>query len=138
MTVFWQRFGRNRGAVFGLVVLVVVLLSACLASLIAPGSPWQMTGPPFSRPFGSAHPLGTDSLGRDVFAGIIHGARVSLLIGLVSTFAAVLVGVIVGALAGYFGGRLDDILMRLTEFVQTIPSVILAIVLVAIFRPSIA
>jgi peptide/nickel transport system permease protein len=82
-------------------------------------------------------PLGTDALGRDVFAGIIFGARVSLLVGLVSTLAALAVGVPLGAIAGYFGGRIDDALMRFTEFFQTIPSFALAIVLVAILQPSI-
>ncbi len=82
-------------------------------------------------------PLGTDALGRDVFAGIIYGARVSLLVGLVSTLVALAVGVPLGAIAGYFGGRVDDGLMRFTEFFQTIPSFALAIVLVAILQPSI-
>ena len=82
-------------------------------------------------------PLGTDALGRDVFAGIIYGARVSLLVGLVSTLVALAVGVPLGAIAGYFGGSIDDALMRFTEFFQTIPSFALAIVLVAILQPSI-
>ena len=82
-------------------------------------------------------PLGTDALGRDVFAGVIYGARVSLLVGLVSTLVALIVGVPVGALAGYFGGRIDDLLMRFTELFQTVPSFALAIVLVAILQPSI-
>ena len=81
--------------------------------------------------------LGTDALGRDVFAGMIYGARVSLLVGLVSTLAALAIGVPLGAIAGYFGGRIDDALMRFTEFFQTIPSFALAIVLVAILQPSI-
>ena len=84
-----------------------------------------------------AVPLGTDALGRDVLAGLIHGARVSLLIGLVSTLVALTIGVPLGAVAGYFGGIVDDALMRFTEFFQTIPSFALAIVLVAILQPSI-
>ena len=93
---------------------------------------------PFLPPFTMAGlPLGTDALGRDVLAGIVHGARVSLLVGLVSTLAALAVGIPVGAVAGYFGGRVDDALMRFTEFFQTMPSFALAIVLVAILQPSI-
>jgi peptide/nickel transport system permease protein len=93
---------------------------------------------PFLPPFTlSSVPLGTDALGRDVMAGVIFGARVSLLVGLVSTLAALAVGVPLGALAGYFGGKVDDALMRFTEFFQTIPSFALAIVLVAIMQPSI-
>ncbi len=81
--------------------------------------------------------FGTDALGRDVTAGLVHGARVSLLVGLVSTLVALAVGVPLGAVAGYFGGWADDLLMRFTEFFQTIPSFALAIVLVAILQPSI-
>ena len=81
--------------------------------------------------------LGSDSIGRDVASGIAHGAKTSLLIGLIATFAAVLIGVIFGALAGYYGGLVDDVLMRVTEVFQTIPSFIFAILLVAIIKPSI-
>jgi peptide/nickel transport system permease protein len=81
-------------------------------------------------------PLGTDTLGRDIAAGLAHGARVSLLIGLVSTAVALVIGVPLGALAGYFGGVIDDLAMRFTEFFQTIPSFALAIVIVAILQPS--
>ena len=81
-------------------------------------------------------PLGTDALGRDVLSGLFHGAYVSLLVGLVSTIVALAIGVPVGAMAGYFAGRTDDALMRFTEFFQTIPSFALAIVLLAIFQPS--
>jgi peptide/nickel transport system permease protein len=80
--------------------------------------------------------LGSDSLGRDVAAGIAHGAIVSLGVGAVSTIAALGIGVTLGAVAGYAGGWLDDALMRLTEFFQTVPSFVLAVVLVAIFQPS--
>jgi peptide/nickel transport system permease protein len=95
-----------------------------------------MAGAPFQRPFGE-YPLGTDMLGRNILSGIVHGARVSLMVGIVSTFFAVTLGLAFGALAGYFGGIVDDALMRFTEFFQTIPSFVFAIVLVAIFRPSI-
>ena len=95
-----------------------------------------MTGPPFQRPLGD-YLLGTDMLGREILSGIVHGARVSLMVGVVSTVVAVSLGIALGALAGYFGGAIDDALMRFTEFFQTIPSFVFAIVLVAIFRPSI-
>ncbi|PIK72200.1 ABC transporter permease, partial [Methylobacterium frigidaeris] len=83
-------------------------------------------------------PLGTDALGRDIAAGLMHGAGVSLIVGLVSTLAALLIGVPLGALAGYLGGRVDDALMRFTELFQTVPSFALAIVLVAILQPSLS
>jgi peptide/nickel transport system permease protein len=134
--VFARAFLRNRGAVAGLVILLLVFLLAALAPVLFPFSPWDMQGAPFSPPGEDGFLLGTDSLGRDVAADIAYGAHVSLLIGAVSTVAAVTFGVVLGALAGYLGGAVDDIIMRLTEFFQTVPSFILAVVLVAIFTPS--
>ncbi|MFX9919652.1 ABC transporter permease subunit, partial [Acinetobacter baumannii] len=84
------------------------------------------------------YPLGTDSLGRDVAAGLMHGARISLLIGFVATTIGVTIGIAVGAVAGYRGGLVDDILVRIIELFQTVPSFILLVVLVAIAQPSIA
>ena len=136
MSEFWHRYRRNKGAVVGLVLLAVVVLLALAAPLAFPASPWEMTGPPFQRPLGD-YLLGTDMLGREILSGIVHGARVSLMVGVVSTVVAVSLGIALGALAGYFGGAIDDALMRFTEFFQTIPSFVFAIVLVAIFRPSI-
>lgn len=129
---------RNPGGLIGSIILVIAIAVALFGPLIFPNSPWRMVQRPFLPPFTiSGLPLGTDALGRDVFAGIIYGARVSLLVGLVSTLAALAVGIPVGALAGYFGGRIGDALMRFTEFFQTVPSFALAIVLVAIMQPSI-
>ncbi|MEN3163195.1 ABC transporter permease [Tistrella mobilis] len=138
MIAFWTRFARHKGAVIGLVVLVALVALALLAPLLFPGSPWTMAGRPFAPPMTGGFLLGSDTLGRDLAAGIAHGARVSMLIGLVSTLVTVGVGVVIGATAGYFGGRVDDALMRLTELFQTVPSLIFAVVLVAILTPSIA
>lgn len=137
MKDFWRNFARNRGAVVGLVILLGVLALALLAPLLYPGSPWDMAGMPFAPPGEMGMLLGTDSLGRDVAAGIAHGARVSLLVGAVSTVVALVIGVSLGAFAGYLGGWADDVVMRFTEFFQTIPSFVLAILLVAIFTPTI-
>jgi peptide/nickel transport system permease protein len=137
MSDFWRRFRRNRGAVLGLLILVLVVALAVLAPVLFPGSPWDMAGAPFMPPGEMGMLLGSDSLGRDVAAGIAHGARISLLVGAVSTVAALAVGVTLGAIAGYLGGLADDLVMRFTEFFQTIPSFVLAILLVAIFTPSI-
>ena len=137
MKDFWKRFRYNRGAVIGLVILALVIVTAIAAPFLFPQSPWKMVQRPFLPPFtDDALWLGTDALGRDVLSGLAHGAYVSLLVGLVSTIVALAIGVPVGALAGYFVGRTDDILMRFTEFFQTIPSFALAIVLLAIFQPS--
>lgn len=135
MRAFWARFRRRPPALFGLSVLVLVLLVAVWGPTLYRQDPWDLVGRPFSPPFGQ-FPLGTDTLGRDLAAGVIHGARVSLLVGLVATAMALSLGTLIGAVAGYRGGWVDDALMRVTEFFQTIPSFIFAVVLVAIFQPS--
>ncbi len=137
MKAFFKRFARNKGAVVGLVILAIILAAALLAPVLYPTSPWRMVTRPFIPPMGlEGYWLGSDALGRDVASGIMHGARVSLIIGLVSTLAALAIGIPIGALAGYFGGLIDDALMRFTEFFQTIPAFALAIVIVAILQPS--
>jgi peptide/nickel transport system permease protein len=136
MIGFWRLFRRNRAAVMGLVILGLVLVLAILAPILYPASPFKLVGRPFLPPF-ERFLLGTDMLGRDVAAGVAHGARTSLMIGVVATLIAVAIGTLVGGIAGYFGGLVDDALMRLTEIFQTIPSFIFAIVLVAILSPSI-
>jgi peptide/nickel transport system permease protein len=121
---FWRRYRRNRAAVLGLVLFALVVLTASFGSLLYPSER-------------STFPLGSDSMGRDVLAGLIHGAYVSLLIGVTATAAAVGLGTTIGTIAGYWRGRTDDALMRLTEVFQTIPNFIFVLVLVAIFKPSI-
>ena len=136
MKRFVRRFARSRSGVLGLAILVVVVAVAALAPVLFPGSPFRRVDRPFSPPFGRQL-LGTDVLGRDVAAGIAHGARTSLTIGVLATSAAVLVGTAIGGLAGYYGGRIDDLLMRTTEFFQTIPTFLFSILLVAILAPSV-
>ncbi|QLF71469.1 ABC transporter permease (plasmid) [Peteryoungia desertarenae] len=135
MKSFSSRFLGNPRVAIGLAWLGIVLFVAVFAEFIRPGDPFAIVGKPFEIP-GSAFLLGTDSLGRDVFTALLHGARTTLLIAVISTLAAVAFGTLVGALAGYYGGLVDDILMRLTEFFQTIPSFLFAIVLIAILSPS--
>lgn len=135
---FWRRFRRNKGAVAGMVVLLIVAAVALLGPWLATNDPWAMVEQPFVRPWTEpGFLLGTDTLGRDILAGLVYGARISLLIGVVSTIVALLIGVTFGAIAGYFGGWIDAALMRFTELFQAVPSFALAIVLVAIFEPSI-
>lgn len=133
----WKRFSSNIGAVVGVLLLTAVIVVALTAPLIFPGGPWQMVQRPFLPPFSvDGLPLGTDTLGRNVAAQLAYGAQVSLLVGLVSTLVALLIGVPLGALAGFYGQWVDEGAMRFTEFFQTIPNFALAIVLVAIFEPS--
>ena len=137
MNEFWKRFSRNRSAVLGLVILILVIILACIASFLYPEDPFRLAGKPLSGPGLNGFFLGSDSLGRDVASGIAHGAKTSLMIGLIATLAAVFIGIIFGALSGYYGGFVDDLLMRITEIFQTIPSFVFAILLVAIMKPSI-
>jgi peptide/nickel transport system permease protein len=136
MREFARRFARNRPALAGLVILLAVVAVALLGPLLYPHSPFALVGKPFQPPFGD-YLFGTDQLGRDVTAEIVVGARTTLRIGLVATAIAVLVGVTIGGLAGYFGGRVDALLMRFTEIFQTIPFFLFAILLVAVLTPSI-
>jgi peptide/nickel transport system permease protein len=136
---FCRRYARNRAAVAGLVLLVLILAMAGLADVLFPDDPWDMVAQPLLWPGQDADfPLGSDLMGRDLMSGMFHGARVSLLFGLSATLAALVIGVTIGALAGYYRGWVDDVLMRVTELFQTVPPFILAIVLVAILAPSAA
>ena len=138
MRKFLRRFGANKGALVGLVILSLVILTALFCSVWYEESPWSMVADPLIEPLTNGdYPLGTDMLGRDLGAGLAYGARVSLMVGGVSTLVAVIFGILIGAIAGFYGGRTDDLLMRFTEFFQTIPQLAMAVVLVAIFTPSI-
>jgi peptide/nickel transport system permease protein len=131
-----KRFARNRMAVLGACVIGVVALLTALAPLLYPAGAFTLAGPPLQPP-GMRYLLGTDALGRDVAAGVVAGARTSLLIGLSAALSAVLFGSLIGALAGYYRGATDIVLMRLTEFFQTIPAFLLAMLLVVILSPSV-
>lgn len=138
MKVLVLSFLRRPSGLIGLLILAAVLFAALFASLLYPGNPWDIVAAPFTPPGHDGLLLGSDSLGRDIASGVVHGAQVSLLIGVVSTLAAVLIGVIVGAVAGYAGGRIGSALMALTELFQSVPPFVLAILFVAILTPSVA
>ncbi len=134
-----KRYLRSPPAVIGLVLLVIVLAMALSAGWLFPRDPLSLAGRPLQWPM--ANPrfwLGTDNSGRDIAAQIFYGARISLLIGLVATFVSIVIGIVIGALAGYYGGRTDTVLMRLTEAFQTLPNFLLLLVLVAVFGSNIA
>jgi peptide/nickel transport system permease protein len=133
---FLQRFGRNWSAVAGCLVLLAIILAALLGPGLYDVDPFDMLGRP-TQPPSARFPLGTDVSGRDILAGLLHGARVSLLIGVIASLGATAIGVVVGGVAGYFGGWVDDVLMRVVDFFLTIPSFVLAVVIVAIFSPSV-
>jgi peptide/nickel transport system permease protein len=133
-----KSFLRHPTGMIGLVILLAVVALAVSAPWLFPDDPWDMVGAPFQPPLTEGLWLGSDMLGRDVAAGIAHGARISLLIGVTSTLAALLIGVTIGATAGYFGGKVDEAMMRITELFQTIPGFILAILLVATLGPRLS
>lgn len=131
-----RRIVTNPAGAIGLLLLFCVVALAMAAPWLYPEGPFEMVGPPFSHPFGE-YLLGTDMLGRDIAAGIAYGAQISLIVGAIATLVIVLLGTVVGGIAGYYGGRIDAGVMRVTEFFQTIPTFIGAIVIVAILGPTI-
>ena len=128
-------FGHG-GAAVGAVFLCLVILIAAAVPFIVTRSPWALVGKPLIPPFSDGFLLGTDMIGRDVAIGMVHGARFSLLIGLMSTLVSVVIGISIGAVAGFFRGWVDELLMRLTEFFQIIPGLILIMLLVAVMGAS--
>ncbi|SFU09073.1 ABC transporter permease [Mesorhizobium sp. YR577] len=136
MSLF-HRFTRSPEAIAGAVTLGVLVIMALVAPLVFPRDPLSIAGPALLRPFQDwSLPLGTDRLGRDVLAGLFHGARTSLAIGLASAATAIIIGTIVGTLAGFIGGLTDEVLMRVTDAFQTVPGFLLALAFVSVVGPS--
>lgn len=131
------RFLRHRLAVAGLLVLMCIGTVVLLAPWIAPHDPYETDYAAFSAPPSSAHPLGTDSIGRDVLARLLYGGRVSLSVGLVATSIGVLIGVPLGLLAGFRGGIVDAFIMRTADTFMSVPAIMLILVLVAVIGPNI-
>jgi dipeptide transport system permease protein len=140
---FWSYFSANKGAVAGLIIVISVLLIALFAPLLAPYAPdltnnAQFLKPPFWQDGGStAYLLGTDAIGRDILSRLIYGARLSLVIGIAVVAISVLVGTVLGLTAGYFRGIYEIAVMRVMDIILTLPSLLLAIVIVAILGPGI-
>ena len=132
MTTVWRQLRRNRPALVGMAVLSVFALSGLLASWLAPYDPHRSDLEGSLAAPSAGHWLGTDELGRDILSRIIHGARVSMVIGTISVSIGVAVGVPVGLFAGYFGGRVDLLSQRVIDVLLGFPSIILAIVLVTV------
>lgn len=133
-----RRYFQSFVAVIGLVLLALVVGAALAAPLAFPSDPLGLAGRPLQWPGANPRfPLGTDPSGRDIMAQVFHGARISLLIGGVATVVSLSIGILIGALAGYYGGWVDDGLMRITEAFQTLPGFLLLLVLVAVFGSAI-
>lgn len=132
-----QRFLRSPEGVIGAAVLAVLAALALLAPLLFPGDPLAIAGRPLIAPFTDpAFPLGTDRLGRNVLAGLVHGARASLLVGISAALVAGIVGALVGTLAGFAGGLIDEALMRVVDAFQIVPGFLLALAFVSVIGAS--
>ena len=134
----WSIFRRNRAALFGLVLLGAIVAMTMFGPLIYRTDPLDIVSAPLLAPGDDGLPLGTDYLGRDLLAGIISGGRASLAVGLSAAVLTMSLGVTTGALAGFYGGWVDRMLMRVTEFFQVLPPLILAMTIVLMFQPSLA
>ncbi len=150
----WRRLLRNKLAVFGMAVVILITL----ASLIGPSAVKRATGytpdfipsgdakllrsfPPFTAPDGSfswTHPMGTDNQGRDLLARVLQGGQISLMVGIISTLVSLLIGIGYGAIAGYIGGSLDNVMMRIVDVLYSLPYIIVVIVLLSMFRSQTA
>ncbi|HEU5131629.1 MAG TPA: ABC transporter permease subunit, partial [Pyrinomonadaceae bacterium] len=146
----WRRLLKNKLAVFGLVVVVVVTISSIVGPTLIkrifgftpdyiPSHDYRLTRsfPPFQGPDGEfswAHPMGTDNAGRDQLARVLQGGQISLFVGILSTLVSLLIGVSYGAIAGYVGGRVDNVMMRIVDVLYSLPYVIVVIVLLSMFR----
>ena len=139
---FWYYFSVNRGAVIGLVVFILLVLTAIFANWIAPHSPIQqyrdalLVPPSWVEGGRPEYFLGTDAVGRDILSRLIHGAQYSLLIGAVVVVLALTAGIVIGLIAGYAGGWVDTVLMRIMDLILAFPSLLLALVMVAILGPG--
>ncbi|HUW47890.1 MAG TPA: ABC transporter permease [Patescibacteria group bacterium] len=133
---FWWNYSRNKAAVLGLAVVIMLVLVAIAAPLITPYSPLSVGIFQRLQAPSIVNIMGTDDLGRDMLCRVVYGSRISLAIGLSVALASACAGLVVGALSGYFGGRIDDLIMRITDVFQTIPRFFLAILLVALWGRS--
>lgn len=129
----WEAFARSRASVVAAVVIVAVIGLAILAPQVAGQDPRSGSPDALKPPLSVGHVLGTDNLGRDIWAQVVYGARVSLSVGVLAAASAVVIGTLVGAIAGYAGGWIDALLMRVAEFFQVLPRFVLALIVVAVF-----
>jgi peptide/nickel transport system permease protein len=141
--VFLRRLAQRRTALVGLAVVVVVLVTAVAAPLLSPFDPIEqdlgdlrLKPPGFRDAAGRIHPLGTDHLGRDLLARVVYGARPALMVGIAAVMISGVIGMVAGLVSGYFGGRVDDALMRLADIQLAFPFILLAIAVIGVLGPS--
>lgn len=139
---FYRQFKKNKSALVGLYIVVILVVCALLAPILAPHDPLiqnldnRLIAPFWTENGTFTHILGTDDFGRDLLSRVIYGARISLMIGVISVSISLFFGVIMGATAGYFGGKIDLLIMRVVDIMLSIPAILLAIVIVSILGPD--
>ena len=131
-----RMFARSPVAVAGLVLFLAILLLSLVGPMVYDADPFEIVAAPLSPPLTEGALLGSDQQGRDVLTGLIYGGRATLTVGAAATLISVVIGIAVGAVAGYFGGAVDEALMRFTEFFQVLPALLFAMVLVTLFSPT--
>lgn len=139
---FYKQYKKNKTALIGLYIVALLLSFAIFAPIIAPYDPiiqnldHRLIPPVWTENGSSAYLLGTDDFGRDIFSRIVYGARISLMIGVISVGISLIFGTLMGAFAGYFGGKVDIVIMRVVDIMLSIPAILLAIVIVSILGPD--
>ena len=131
-----RMFAANYAAVTGLIILIFIIFISLIGPQLYKTDPFEMVWAPFSPPGEEGFLLGTDYLGRDLLAQIIHGGRASLMVGCAAALLSALIGITLGAIAGYYRGWVEELLMRITEFFQVLPTLLFSMVLVALFGAS--
>ena len=135
--LFWQRFKKNKLAVAGGIIVLILFMTAASASFISPSDPNEIDRKQILEPPSISHPLGTDDLGRDVFARMIYGSQISLAVGFVAVGIATIIGIFLGALSGYYGSWTDRIIMRFIDVMLSIPTFFLILAVIAFVGPGI-
>ena len=135
--LFWQRFKKNKLAVAGGIIVLILFMVAASASFISPSDPNEIDRKQILEPPSISHPLGTDDLGRDVFARMIYGSQISLAVGFVAVGIATVIGIFLGALSGYYGSWTDRIIMRFIDVMLSIPTFFLILAVIAFVGPGI-
>lgn len=133
----WRPFLRNKGAIVGCAVILVLICAAVLAPILAPFSPYATSATEKLQPPNQRHWLGTDSLGRDMLSRVMYGARISLGVGFSAVIVSLVLGTSLGVIGGYLGGWLDDLIMRLNDVLMAIPGIVLALAIVASTGPTV-
>lgn len=135
--LIWDAFKENKLALFGLYIVIGLVITALFAPIIAPYDPNHIDYSAIYTPPSPAHPLGTDEIGRDILSRIIFGAQTSIAVGVVAVSISTSIGVLLGAVSGYYGGYIDEVVMRLTDILLTVPTIFLLIIVASIFvHPS--